>query len=188
MHESLTLTNYVNSPRRCLWKRELMEQRNQVQVGREWSKLLWQCRRQNWNWKLIKKKEETFMPAKVSDMIQRGWWKPERVIVLPWKNLKFLLCAKGLWRWRRPRSEGRRLLIAAYPERAAVIKVTRMKANCSDSEDYVSLIDMMVTLWEADGDGVEDEMIWFFREWFYNFNTEKRKTPISFPYSSTKLA
>ena len=56
-------------------------------------------------------------------------------------------------------SEIRRLLIAAYPERAAVIKVTRMKANCSDSEDYFSLIDMMVTLWEADGDGVEDEMI-----------------------------
>ena len=40
-----------------------------------------------------------------------------------------------------------------------MIKVTRMKANCSDSEDYFSLIDMMMTLWEADGDGVEDEMI-----------------------------
>ena len=56
-------------------------------------------------------------------------------------------------------SEIRVLLIAAYPDRAAVIKVTRLKANCSDPEDYVSLIDMIVALWETDGDGVEDEMI-----------------------------
>ena len=56
-------------------------------------------------------------------------------------------------------SEIRGLSIAAYPERAAVIKATRMKANFSDSEDYVSLVEMIVALWEADGDGVEDELI-----------------------------
>ena len=41
-------------------------------------------------------------------------------------------------------SEIRGLSIAAYPERAAVKKATRMKANFSDSEDYVSLVEMIV--------------------------------------------
>ena len=48
------------------------------------------------------------------------------------------------------------LLIAAYPERAASIKNTRLKPSNQDPDDNVSLIDMIVALWKVDNNAVDD--------------------------------
>ena len=55
-------------------------------------------------------------------------------------------------------SQIRGLLIAAYPERVAVITLTRLKASCYNSKEDVSVIDMIVALWEEVDDAGEDEI------------------------------